>query len=259
MRRAAVSLLRALLGVRTVNALRAAKLWLRQRLGLSFSHPVQVARRAEFHGGRDYGGWTICPDGIDARSIVYDVGVGEDLSFATSLVKTYGLRVWAFDPTPKSVRWFARQPRVPEIEFCPWGIAAVDGEATLHFSDATGDVSGSIVSNWTHGTTALVPVRRVASVMAVLGHSKVDILKLDIEGAEYRVLQDILDCRLRIDQILVEFHPGVVAARFDQARAAIRALNDHQYQLFAAHHGTDFSFVRSDALGAGPGLPSAAA
>lgn len=243
-----MSLFRALFGARTVDLLRATKLWVRQRLGLAFYHPLQVAKRVEFHGDPDYGGWSICPDGIDARSIVYDVGVGEDLSFAQSLVKRYGLRVWAFDPTPKSVRWFARQPHLPEIQFCPWGIATQDGEATLRFPDRTGDVSGSLINDWANcGTAVLVQVRRVARVMAALGHSKVDILKLDIEGAEYLVLRDILDCRLNINQILVEFHPSIGASRFQAARAAIQSLNDHRYWLFAARHGTDFSFVRTAA------------
>jgi FkbM family methyltransferase len=257
-RQAVVSLLRALLGARTVETLRAAKLRVRQRLGLAFSHPLQVVRRLEFHGDADYGGWMICPDGVDARSVVYDVGVGEDLSFAESLVRRYGLRVWAFDPTPKSVRWFAGRAHSPEIVFRPWGIAAVDGKATLHFPDRTGDVSGSLVNDRTHrGVTVLVQVKRVASLMAAFGHSKVDILKLDIEGAEYPVLRDILESRLHIDQILVEFHPSVGVARFEQARAAIRALNDHRYRLFSTRNGTDYSFIRTDATNDGASLSMA--
>src|SRR5437899_9092254 len=96
-------LVQEVLGRPALRGLRSAKLWVQQRLGLAFYHPVQVRRRVELHGDPDYGGWRVCPEGIDADSIVYDIGVGEDISFAISLIEKYRLRVWAFDPTPRSI------------------------------------------------------------------------------------------------------------------------------------------------------------
>ena len=42
------------------------------------------------------------------------------------------------------------------------------------------------------------------------GHKHIDFLKLDIEGMEYEVLEDILTRRLSIQQICVEFHHGIL-------------------------------------------------
>jgi FkbM family methyltransferase len=218
----------------------------RQRLGLSFYRPVQIARRVELHGDPEYGGWRICPDGVGAQSVVYDVGVGEDLSFAASLIRTYGLRVWAFDPTPRSIEWVERQPRSPELRFQPCGIAEFDGAATLYLPDDPRFVSGTLIRDGHHrGGAHRVLVKRVATVMAELGHRRVDILKLDIEGAEYGVLHDVLRSGLDVEQILVEFHRAPGSADYAPAAAAIQELNRHGYRIFAVGHGTDFSLIRT--------------
>ena len=38
------------------------------------------------------------------------------------------------------------------------------------------------------------------------GHDSIDLLKIDIEGFEYEVLEDCLEDRIPIKQICVEFH-----------------------------------------------------
>jgi FkbM family methyltransferase len=39
-----------------------------------------------------------------------------------------------------------------------------------------------------------------------LGHNRIDLLKVDIEGAEYTVLQDLIQERIPVTQILIDFH-----------------------------------------------------
>jgi hypothetical protein len=41
--------------------------------------------------------------GLDSTNIVYSVELGFDISFDRELIKTYGLKVLGFDPTPKSI------------------------------------------------------------------------------------------------------------------------------------------------------------
>ena len=45
-------------------------------------------------------------------------------------------------------------------------------------------------------------------MMRDLGHDHLDVLKMDIEGAEYAVLDDMLQSDILPDQLLVEFHHG---------------------------------------------------
>ena len=55
-----------------------------------------------------------------------------------------------------------------------------------------------------------VKCETVSSLMKKYGHTHVDLLKIDIEGAEYGVLEAIMESGVQIRQIAVEFHNGVL-------------------------------------------------
>ena len=42
--------------------------------------------------------------------------------------------------------------------------------------------------------------------MNEFGLNHIDVIRMDIEGAEYEVLENILNNRISVDQILSEFH-----------------------------------------------------
>ena len=46
------------------------------------------------------GGWWFAPQNLNADSIVYSLGVGDDIDFDLSVIEKYGVEVHAFDPTP---------------------------------------------------------------------------------------------------------------------------------------------------------------
>ena len=54
--------------------------------------------------GTDYGGYLL-PENIklDSNSIVYSIGIGEDISFDATLSAKYNCKVYMFDPTPRSI------------------------------------------------------------------------------------------------------------------------------------------------------------
>ena len=54
------------------------------------------------------------------------------------------------------------------------------------------------------GTT--LPCTSIVQEMEMNGHDSIDLLKIDIEGFEYEVLQSCLEERIPIKQICVEFH-----------------------------------------------------
>ena len=49
------------------------------------------------------------------------------------------------------------------------------------------------------------PVLRLTTITRRLTHDHVDLLKIDVEGAEYDVIDDMLFSGLRVDQFAVEF------------------------------------------------------
>jgi len=92
-----------------------------------------------------------------------------------------------------------------------------------------------------------MPVLRLATIMEKLGHDHIDVLKMDIEGAEYGVIADLLSCEIRVDQLLVEFHHRWPEVGLDKTRRAIHELNERGYRIFnISPNGEEYSFLRMD-------------
>lgn len=53
--------------------------------------------------GNTYGGFYVCPDHLNAQSIVYSVGIGRDISFDKAILVQHNCQVFGFDPTPNSI------------------------------------------------------------------------------------------------------------------------------------------------------------
>jgi hypothetical protein len=77
--------------------------------------------------GSDGSAWSICRSSLSSQSVVYSVGVGEEISFDLELIHRFGVTVHAFDPTPRSIAWVQSRPLPPEFVFHSYGIAGQDG------------------------------------------------------------------------------------------------------------------------------------
>jgi FkbM family methyltransferase len=214
---------------------------------------VKLAGRAKCEQvslGTEYGGYAVCPTSLGESSIVYSFGVGTDISFDEALIALSGVTVHAFDPTPRSVEWVKAQSLPERFVFHPWGIASFDGTASFHAPKDPTHVSHTVLEGGNVGTgTVEVPVLRLQTIMSQLGHQRIDILKMDIEGAEYDVLPDVLGSGLPIPQILIEFHHRRSGVPLERTQAAVRALEQAGYRAFhESASGYEFSFVRPDLL-----------
>jgi len=197
------------------------------------------------------GGWWFSPQGLDDTSIVYSLGVGDEINFDLALIRDYGVEVFAFDPTPNSVDMLDAS-RLPErFHFHPWAVTASDG--TLKFyprlkRDGTkSDVMFTMIpEEGTRNDVIEVPAYSLATIVARLGHQRVDLLKMDIEGAEYEVLDGLLASPVQPTQLLVEFHHRYVENGLARTYAIIDRLRDAGYRIFAISEiGREISFLRT--------------
>ena len=86
--------------------------------------------------------------------------------------------------------------------------------------------------------------------MQDLGHDHIDLLKVDIEGAEYEVIEDFLASQVDVKQVLIEFHHRFPEIGLDQTRQAVAALRAAGYQLFyISSTGQELGFIRSTPVG----------
>lgn len=188
-------------------AYRRVRVFFRQLAGKEPVIPCKLKLPLEFHGS-DYGGWPIVANSLTHDSVIVDIGLGEDISFSESLMDKYRCRVFGFDPTPRAIDYVRGRNR-PDFTLLEVGVAAVGGEADFFLPNNVLHVSGSLFSTAHVGreriTVSLIPVE---DIRQRIGADRIDLLKLDIEGAEF----DLLDApgfpsiAAEVNQICIEFH-----------------------------------------------------
>jgi FkbM family methyltransferase len=201
--------------------------------------------------GNTYGGFYVCPDYLSQDSLVYSFGIGEDISFDDAIIDRHRCHVYGFDPTPKSLKWIQGQEINPCFHFYDYGISNKSGLTDFYLPRNPEFVSGSIKiqSNISVDTKIVVKMKSLNDIVQELGHSKIDILKMDIEGAEYDVIEDILNSKIPINQILVEFHDRFVENGREKTTQAISMLKENGFEIFAVSDSfEEISFINTKCI-----------
>ena len=231
----------------TSAPIRRVKRAIRKRLGTEISSRVEVRSRTEC-----FGGWWICPDRLDPGGVAYCFGIGEDLEFERELVTRYDLRVCAFDPTPWTVRWVEGQQLPSGLEYLPLGLADYDGVARFREPRQRRGFHSMVEKQAQTGESVEVEVRRLPTLMRELRDDHIDVLKMDIEGTEYEVIDDLITARVRPGQILVEFHHRFPGIGNQRTEAALAALDSYGYAIaHVAPSGREYVFVPRDSSSIG--------
>lgn len=167
--------------------------------------------------GSDYGGW-FAPVSLGANWVVYSLGIGQDTTFDSALMDQYGVTVHGFDPTPAAVEHVEQRKATSSLYaekflFSPVGVWDADCEMRFYEPKTRGWV-GSYSALNLQGTSRYidVPCKKLSTLMRQRQHDRIDLLKMDIEGAEYRVLRTILEERIQIGWLCVEFDQPVPVA-----------------------------------------------
>ncbi|MFA5995932.1 MAG: FkbM family methyltransferase [Patescibacteria group bacterium] len=224
-----------------------ARFLLKVVLGKEVLFSVQTKIPQQFFGSKKYGGWVINPVKINKDSIIYSFGIGEDISFDLALIEKFNCKVFAFDPTPKSINWLKQQQLPKNFFYYEYGLASQDGFIKLFPPKNSAHVSHSIIQKDSTKPPINVQVLRLQTIMKQLGHQHIDILKMDIEGSEYEVLDDILRQNLDIDQILIEFHHRFSKISVAKTKKAIRQLNQAGYKIFSISASREeYSFYKNN-------------
>ncbi|WP_054512715.1 FkbM family methyltransferase [Chryseobacterium sp. ERMR1:04] len=184
--------------------------------------------------GNDYGGFLVATEFLNKDSIVYSFGVGEDISFDTEIIDKYNCMVFGFDPTPKSINWVKSNQLSQNFKFFDFGIGDTTKTDFFYFPKNPDFVSGSTVeqSNINLDRKIEVQLKTLNDTMSLLEHKKVDVLKMDIEGAEYKVLENILNSDIEIGQILVEFHDRFFPNGKQKTIDILEKLKEHGFLIF---------------------------
>ena len=160
--------------------------------------------------------------------VVVDCGANIGLSVAFFKALAPGCRVIAFEPDARSFEILERNAsgnRMGGVELHRAAVGEAAGVAAFYRNaDDPGSITASLDPSWGGAAAEQVPVVRASDV--VMAHERVDFLKLDIEGAEFGAVRDLVRSRAidRVQDSVIEYHselgpPGAV----DEMIAALEA------------------------------------
>lgn len=193
--------------------------------------------------GTEYGGWFVPAHFINPESICYLVGVGEDISFDLALIEHCKCDVYAFDPTPRAEKYIQHIENLPlEYHFYTYGLWCKNERIRFYAPASDEHVSHSILNLQNTNKFFEAECKTLSSIMSELGHQNIDLLKIDIEGAEYDVLDQILQENLRVTVLCVEFHENRNALQIRKDSTITKILEAGYHLIKVKQH--DYTFVK---------------
>ena len=199
--------------------------------------------------GSDYGGWVVPANLLNADSICYCVGCGEDISFDIGAIDRFGCDIFAFDPTPRAIEYVKRVAgNISQYHFFEIGLWDKQDELEFYVPRNSDHVSHSLLNLQKTDDYIRVPVNRLVNVMKDLGHDRLDLIKLDIEGAEYKVIESILEDEIEIAIICVEYDEYFNPLDRDfktRIKNSIASLLANGYTLVCAQGNGNYTFVKT--------------
>lgn len=182
--------------------------------------------------GTVYGGWDIPINAeLTENSIIYSGGVGEDISFDLKLQCKYNCNIFLIDPTERAIKHYKEvknyynngskftgniqpdyikhigdlKPDFTKFTYINKGLH--NKKDTLKFYKQTNPdyVSQSLVPNMFGEEYDKVVVDTIKNIMQNYKHDKIDLLKLDIEGSEVEVLEQMLNDKIFPKYLCIEF------------------------------------------------------
>ena len=219
--------------------------------------------------GSEYGGWTIPADIIDSQSICYLAGAGLDISFDLELASHYKCQVHVFDPTPRAEQHYqdlkehvdsSRMMRYKEgiysiskedfkyVSYHSLGLWDKDDVVKFYFPKNREHVSHSVVNLQQTDEFFEAKVVTLKSAMSQLNHSTIDLLKLNIAGAEYEVIPTVLDSQTEIPIFCVryeELHHAKDLGFMNRIHRSMKMVKNAGYKIVAIDSCYNITFLKS--------------
>lgn len=193
--------------------------------------------------GSGEGTWDVPAGTIDTSWICYTVGIGRDATFELELARKFGCPVVSFDPTHASIEYLKQFEPLP-FKFIPKAIWINEGHLDFFSQDIGNNVNLSAFDSGRGESMYRVECHRLKTMMDQLGHSRIDLLKMDIEGAWLPVIEDMCASGIIPRVFCVEFDSPTSIGK---VRRTVKLLARHG--LYLIHRRRDnYLFVEKSIL-----------
>ena len=169
---------------------------------------------------------------LNSDSIIFDVG-GYRGDFASEWVSKVDPTIYIFEPFVDlhTSHLHSRFKNNDKVQYFRYGLSDFNGDANLARS---GTEAGSISydMNEKFPNSDSVNVRKFSEVYSELGSPKVDLIKINIEGEEYPLLNHILDEGLinNFKYIQIQYHDFIKDAGEKRAKIVEKMRETHNCQ-----------------------------
>lgn len=223
--------------------------------------------------GTEYGGFYYPGnlEGLNNESIIYCVGAGEDITHDIEIAHKLKSNVYIFDPTPRAIdhvkyvidvldnkkepisdkRYGGGDPNYwniimnnkinsNKIVLKKYGLYT-NNEVLKFYKQSNPDyISHSLDENMFGKEFIEVPVKNLKTIMKELNHDHIDLLKIDIEGVENEVLEQMMDENIFPIYLSVDFDS--IKLSEEKCNNTINRLISRGYKILKIS-GQDISFM----------------
>jgi len=230
--------------------------------------------------GTEYGGFYYpknLKNILNSESIIYCVGVGEDISHDIQLANELNSKIYLFDPTPRAIEhvndvinvfddkkkpinnknlgggdinyWnilLNNKINTENIIFKNYGLGCENGIFKFYKPSNENYVSCSLVEGMKGDNFINVDIKNLNSIMNEFNHNKIDLLKIDIEGIECDVINKMLDDGIMPKYLSVDFDLAANGEKIKDEKKCIDTINrliSVNYKILHQEN-TDFSFMK---------------
>ena len=215
-------------------------------------------------------------DTLDHNSIIYCVGAGEDISHDIQIAHQLNSDVYIFDPTyraiqhvnyiknlfnnKESIKHNARygggdnnylnlllnyKINFNKIKFYDYGLYTNNCIMKFYKPSNEEYVSHSVVEGMKGDNYTFAYLKTLPMIMKNLGHTKIDLLKIDIEGCECDVIKDMIKNNIYPTYLAVDFDLGWTGEKIRNQQKCfdtIQLLLNNNYKILH-HEGPEYSFM----------------
>lgn len=166
---------------------------------------------------------------LQANSIVFDIG-GFEGEFASQIYNKYGSQIYVFEPLQSFYQQIvSRFKQNAHIHVYDAGLSSVTKTEMI---SVTGDRSSLFID------ANKVEIKLIRAVDFIREHAidRIDLMKINIEGAEYDLLDDLIAAGMmnRIEHLQVQFHDFIVPnarQRMETIQAKLKQTHELTYQF----------------------------